>query len=592
MISRPRSPRSRPWFSQRCQLVTAALILSAASGPLAAQRPAPAQRGGTPRADTPQLVVSALSSRDPALGVQAADAIRKRMQNDHSATELYVIPQSTIDQTLRASGYNPDSALGAEDIVTLARQVRGDYALAGTVERTPSGVRTSIRVVTQAGAQIIAEPLAPIDGADFGDIAKQVDRAVTDALRALSFYHDCSTAARTGDYQKAMTAAQQGLRLRPTSAALNSCVLSILTVTHATPDSIVAVASAIVAADSSSQPAWASLADAYQQRGDSARALAATRMLHRLDPMNVIVTSSLVDQLVTAGHPDTAAAVLDTALQVSPTNAALLRKEWLLQLHLGQYAAALATGTRLVAADSSAATADFYERQIAAARGANDSGSVHRLAQDASARFPKDTSFLLILARDAIDRGAPREALTLTQRVLAIAPANTTAWQLSIASHASADGPDSAITTARRALAAHVPSDAVSTSLLAVVTPLLARAQQSGLPADWEAVLSSAQAVDSVASSPQSNFYVGASAFQIAASDVQSLSAFSKLRAPTRAQRQAACTSAKRADDLLGIAAIAVPKGGRVNPTAAAQIMAALPGYTDFVGSAKRSTCR
>ena len=119
-----------------------------------------------------------------------------------------------------ASGYNPDSALAPADLVALGKQVRSDYALAGAVERTPTGVRSNLRLLTQTGKEIVTEPLAPMVGSDFGDIAKQVDRAVSEAIRALLFYQECTNALRVGDYGKAIAFAQQGLQLRPTSAAL------------------------------------------------------------------------------------------------------------------------------------------------------------------------------------------------------------------------------------------------------------------------------------------------------------------------------------------------------------------------------------
>jgi hypothetical protein len=100
-------------IARRCspQIAVAAVALTFAlnAPPLAAQRPAPEQRGGQPRADTPQLVVGVLASADPTLGVAAADAIRRRIQDQHTATDLYVIPKPKVDQTLRQSGYNPDS---------------------------------------------------------------------------------------------------------------------------------------------------------------------------------------------------------------------------------------------------------------------------------------------------------------------------------------------------------------------------------------------------------------------------------------------------------------------------------------------------
>lgn len=576
MIPRPRS----------------ALILILAGVPLGAQRPVPAQRGGTPNANTPQLVVSILASADPTLGVGSADAIQRRIQSEHSATDLYVVPRPRIEQTLRSSGYNPDSVLGTADLMELVRQLRGDYALAGTVERTSSGVRTSVRLLTQTGAQIIAEPLAPIDGRDFGDIAKQVDRAVSEALRALAFYHDCTTGLRTGDYRQAMAAAQQGLRIRPTSAALNLCVLSILSVTHATPDSIIAVASAVTNVDSASVIAWANLVDAFGAKGDSARALDAARMLHHLQPESVAVTLRLVDREVAAGQFDAALADLDTALAAAPANVELLRKRWLLHLRLGHYAQALASGAALVVADSSAATVDYYERQLAAAKGVHDTVATRRTAVDAAARFPKNANFLLVLARDAVDRGAPREALPLVERVLSIDPANGVAWQYAITASALADGTDSAVVKARRGLAAGVPRDAVGTSLLAVIPPLLSKARTSNARADWESMLRAAQAVDSVAPSAGSAFYVGVSGFQIATDDIQSLVDFSKRRSPTRAERQTACASAKGLADRITVVTIAMPRGGTIDPATASKILGALPGYSEFASSARRANCR
>jgi tetratricopeptide (TPR) repeat protein len=560
--------------------------------PLAAQRPAPPQRGGVPRADTPQLVVSVFTSADPALGVSASDAVRRRIQSEHTTTDLYVVPRTTIEQTLRSSGYNPDSALAPSDIMALTKQVRGDYALAGTIERTSAGVRTSVRLLTQRGQEIVAEPLSPIVGADFGDIAKQVDRAVSEAIRALSFYQDCWNAARLGDYPKAMAAAQQGLRLRPTSASLNLCVLSTLNAMQASPDSIAAVASRITSVDSTNVIAWGSLAYARAQMGDTAGALVAAQTLHHLDPANPDGKRSLVFRLVTAGQPEPALALLDTALRDAPTNAELLKLRWQLHFRLGRAMEALASGAALVAVDSSAATEDFYGRQLTMARDARDSVSAHRLAVDASARFPKNVSFLLTLARDAVNQGSSREALALVERALSIEPANGVAWQLAISAHARAGAADSAVATARRALAAGVPVDAVGTYLVAVVSPAFSAAQASGTRADWDAALRVAQVVDSVAPSPRSGFYLGVSAFQVATDEIQSLAEFSKKRAPTRAERATACSAVARVDDLVRVVTIALPRGGSVSPDAAGKIMTALPGYSEFTTSVKRASCR
>lgn len=573
-------------------LVTGVLVLAMVVPPLGAQQSTPAQRGGPPRSDTPQLVVSVLASADQKLGVEAADAIRKRIQDEHRATELYVIPGSTVRATLLSSGYNPDSALSTDDLVQLARQVRGDYALEGTVERTANGVRTSMRLVTERGQTLIAEPLAPIAGPDFGAVAKEADRAVAEALRALAFDTECMNALIVGDPAKAMIAARQGLAIRPASPSLRQCVLRTMLATHATPDSVIAVASALVHADSESTIGWASLADAYTATGDAARALEATRALHRLEGANVSVTASLVDRLVAANQPEAAVALLDTTLEASPGTPPLLRQRWLLELRLGRFASALTSGSALIAADSSAATVDYFERQLAAARGAHDTTAARALAADAVLRFPQNADFLVIRARDAIDEGQTTEALGLLARAVSIAPANATAWALAITAQARAHASDSAVATARRALAAGVAPDAVGSALVTVVTPGITAAQASQRRDDWEAVLRTASTVDSVAPSPRSAFYLGVAAYQVAADEAQSLATMMAKRSPTPADRQSACASATRVDDLASTVSIVMPRGGRVEPEIAGKILTALPSIADYARAAKQARCR
>jgi len=591
MTSRPRSATSRP-SALRSRIMLGCLVLTVTTQSLAAQRPVPAQRGGAPKPDTPQLVVSALAGSDSTIGAAAADAIRRRIQSEHAATDLYIVPGQTIDRVLREAGFDPASPLGKTDRMALTKQLRGDYALDGTVERTTDGVKTSIRLLTQTGPQVVAEPLVAIVGSDLGDVAKKVDRAVSEAIRALSFNHECRRAALVGDYKQAMAAAQQGLKLSPTSTALNLCALSILTATHASPDSIIAVALAITSADSSNRAAWANLVDAYAAKGDAARELDATRMLHHADSANVTVTLSLADQLVVAGQAESALALLDTALNLSPANAQLLAKKWQAQLRLGRWADVLKTGAALVAADSGAATEDFFGRELRAASSAHDSASTHRIAVDAAARFPKNVDFLLLLARDAVDGGKARDGLGLVNRVLAIDSTNRIAWQLAITAHATANGTDSAVAAARHALTAGVTKDAVGGSLLAIVAPALEKARTSQARADWEAVLTTAQAVDNVASTPRSQYYIGVAAYQVARDIAQALADGSKHPPATRAERQTVCASATRLEDLINTASIALPKGGTVDPATAGQIMTGLPSLSEFAASAKQVGCR
>jgi hypothetical protein len=151
--------------------------------------------------------------------------------------------------------------------------------------------------------------------------------------------------------------------------------------------------------------------------------------------------------------------------------------------------------------------------------------------------------------------------------------------------------PDSAISSARQAIAAGVPKDTIGASLLAIAGPALTKAQATKARADWEAALEASETVDAVAPSVQSAFYVGVSAFQIATDvlqDVQRLATGS----PKKADQQRACAGAKQAEDLLAKTSIAMPKGGAVDKTTAGQILAAVPQLSEFVTSVKKAYCK
>jgi len=82
--------------------------LSMMGAPLLAQasrQAEPAQRGSPPGQDTPYILVTTFTAGDKKLAVEAADELRRRLQGEHSAKELFVVTKNAINGTLEASGY-------------------------------------------------------------------------------------------------------------------------------------------------------------------------------------------------------------------------------------------------------------------------------------------------------------------------------------------------------------------------------------------------------------------------------------------------------------------------------------------------------
>ena len=135
--------------------------LSFAAAPLMAQGYGnqPLQRGGPPSGDTPYILITTFHSDDRKLGVEMADELRKRVSQEHSAKELFVIQKTPITNTLEASGYRPDSALSSSDLMELSKALRGELVVDGTITKAGERVKVESKILTKSGQATLTQPL-------------------------------------------------------------------------------------------------------------------------------------------------------------------------------------------------------------------------------------------------------------------------------------------------------------------------------------------------------------------------------------------------------------------------------------------------
>src|SRR6185369_3613935 len=154
-------------------------------------------------------LITTFHSADRKLGVEMGDELRKRVASEHGAKELYVVPKNSINGTLEASGYRPDSALSASDLMELAKQLRGEEVIDGTIVKAGTGdaVTVNARVLVKAGQATIAQPLPTINGKDVGDAAKQLEKSISESNKALGNYKTCKNSLMAAKYPEATTAA-------------------------------------------------------------------------------------------------------------------------------------------------------------------------------------------------------------------------------------------------------------------------------------------------------------------------------------------------------------------------------------------------
>ncbi len=547
----------------------------------------PQQRGGPPGSDTPRLIMATFHSTDRKLGTDAAEELRHRLMSDFSMKELYVLTQKDINNTLEASGYRADSALNVNDLMELSKQLRGDETLDGTVTKTANGVREDVRLLLRRQNTILSQPLPPVDGKDVGDAAKQVQKEYEAARKALPAYKTCETDLRAAKYSDAEKDGRAALAAYPNSTFGRLCLLTAFNQEKASPDSIISVSNQILGIDSTSVIALNSAAEAYRAKGDKDKAIEYNLRIYRADPSNQSLAQSIVQELAQSGAPDKALPIIDSLLKDNPGDPQMLRTKWLLELNGKQYKQALVTGEEYVKADTAGATVEYYQRQIGAAQSDSNTAAVAQFANKAAQKFPKETSFSLLMAQTYLKAGQLQQALEAARRAAEADPKSPTPWIFQIVVENQMNQGDSALATAQKAIAAGIPKDSIGASLMALVGPALQKAQQSKTRADWEAALKAAQAVDNIAPSPQSKYFVGVSSFQVAYDAVQNVQ---KLYKGTKKEDRAqACSEAQVAEDQLATTSMAMPAGGAIDKNSAGQILGAVPQLTDFVGQVKKA---
>ena len=574
------------------------LVLMGAPAIAAAQpRQGPEQRGGPAGPDTKGMLVATFKSDDRQLGVQAADAVRRRLQDEYTMKQLNVISKRGIDATLEQSGYKPDSALSASDLMELGKQVRADYVLDGSASKTAEGVKVEVRMLLRRGQTTYAQPFAPVTSKNVGDAAKEIHRSIAEALKSMPGIVSCENNIRAQKYDVAVSDARTVLTTYPASTLGKLCMLQAFTQSKAAPDSIIRVAKDILANDPGSIIALGYLADAYNAKGAKESAIETMVKLWRADPSNASLAEGIIQALGQSGAPDKALPIIDDMLKDNPGDPKMLSTKWKLLLPAKRYKEAIAVGEEWVKVDTAAANLDFFNRMAAAAAlDSNPQLSMQYMARGVR-KYPKDADLQLQYANALYKAGQLQQALTAAQTVIALNPKSTSAYTILLVTQTQTNQLDSAMATAQKAMAAGVDKQTVADVLVAVLAPAMKKAQETKTRDDWTEALKTAQTVDAIAPSFTTKFYIGVASFSIASDIATSLQATvadiqKSTKNATPANKAKACEQAKQVEDNLATTSIAMPAGAKMDTNTAGQIMGAVQQYGEYIANVKKAFCK
>ena len=551
--------------------VAAAMATSAA--PVLAQR-APATG--------PRLMVPVFAGPKP-LGLQTADELRERLKTDYQLRTIWTVPKTDITGILDASGFRTDTAVSNADLRELARTARADEILIGTVTRTPNGVHVEPRLVLSRDLAI-SQPLPPVDAGNVGGAVKAISREVGDARKQLDAYNKCETAARAGNYDAAIQAANAGTSTYATATLVRICRLNAYLAKKAPTDTIIANAKDILRLDPKNKIA---LNAAGQALSDKSDALAKTdsvqaaalndqavqywTTLISVDPSDTRMLETVIRKIVVSANPSIALPIIDDAVTDNPGNLQLLRLQWLIHLAAKDYRKSVDIGRTMVQMDTSLADTTYYTRQAAALTSVNDTAGAAAIVSEGVRKFPNNIGLASFQAQALKNAGKLPEAKAAYANLLRLNPKLEHGWLQIAQINESMGQPDSALAALKMA----VQSGSDSASFVAQYALSIgnskykaANALKMGEPADNQVKRAAMQQAitylalsDSLAPSPTPKFLLGVAYFTVAQT------------AATDAPKLKSCDLATTADQALNKAQINLTQGGSTAPDAARQYL-------------------
>jgi tetratricopeptide (TPR) repeat protein len=542
--------------------------------------PAVAQNTRTVEPDA-RILVATFRSTDRGLGVAGADAIRARVAQEVPQKQLLVIRKEDINGTLQASGYAADSALSPSDMRELAKLMRADEILDGTVTKMPDGgVRVEARLLLARDVSL-AQPLPPATARNVGDAARQIARDLREARKQLAANKRCENHLRAREFDQAIAAAREGIAAYPQATLARLCLLSALADTSrkTPPDAIIAAGNEVLAIDPTSRIALGIVFAAQKAKGENEAAVATLTRMQKADPTNPQLAQMIAAELARL-DPQKAIPVLQPLVDQNPGDVELMKLLWAIQLRAQDYKAAIRTGESLAKLDTSVVDSTYYTRMIAAFLADSQPQRAAEFAGRAVQRYPQSASAHALFAQTLRRAGQLQQAAEHYAQAVRIDPKVEPGYVALIVTRCELNQTDAAFASGQAAISAGIDKATVGGALIGCAAPAVRAAQEQKTRAGWQRAYEISNRVDQVAPSANSKFFVGVAAFQVGLDALQGLN------------RSKSCAEAELIENMWAASQIAMPQGATVDRNAAGQILGVIQQYSPNVAQAKQSLCK
>lgn len=573
--------------------IVAVTVLLIGATPVAAGSQAPR----TPSPNAPRLVVGTFRSSDKKMSASASEEMRSRLNADIPFRQLTVLSSADYKTVVEQSGYPYDEALASGDLNSLAKLLRTDEYMEGTVEKTATGYKLTASLVLTRDASL-RQPLPAAEGDKLARVATLMSKSVQDARKQIDFEKKCNSLGRDGKVEEAIIAARAGAAVYPQATLARLCELQVRVGFKQPPDSIIASALEVLKNDPTSKMALTNAAQAYKDKGDLEKSTAVLVQLLATDPTNTRLVDDVVNALAASGQPAMAKPIISQAIKDNPGDVRLMKLGFLIYLASGDVKNGTELGEEMVRIDTSLADTTFFLKMAASYHSDSAFTKAAEVAARGVAKYPNDVGLLTVLGQEQLKSGQQQQAIGTFRRVLALNPKAPTIRMLIARTYDEMKQLDSVFMALHDAKAAGEDGQAVGGYALSIGNRLFKlggdafnKSQVSRTSEDYRATIDANLKVlpwvtfaDSTLTvmdnKNTAGFLMAVSAFYVSAA------------ALTDAPKTRSCELAKLGQDNIMIATLNMNRGGKVAPTIVAQLMPILPGLMTNADQAAKQYCK
>lgn len=519
---------------------------------------------------------------DKSLGVQAAEAMRSRMDSDFPYKQVYVLPKTEINGYLEASGFPVDDALAPHDARALASLVRADEYLTGTITETEAGFKLDANLVLARDNSLV-QPLGAYEAKKMSDVAALASKELKEARKQLEFEQKCFNSAREQKYDAAIAFAKEGVAAYPNSTLARICQVKAMELAQSPNDQILALSREIIKIDPRSRPGLTSLAEAFRKADMQDSAVVALTRLLATDPGNPNLTKIVVEALASIKDPKFARPVIDEAVQLNPGDPELLRLRWLILLAVRDYKEAFKQGDELARLDTAFADTTYFVRTAAAYQADSQYQKAAEISALGLQKFPSNADIVSLQIASLKQAGQNQQALEALNKALGAKIPVENGGYLRLLLLKDLGRVDEMAPAARGLISAGDTTTAVRQMLIFVGdSARKAAITQSSLEGFQQAVqvLMYTDSVSRGETKVQAQFLLGATYVS-----------YGQLLLTT-AQTTKDCPMAKKAKDFIVEAQIMLPRGGSFAPDVMRTLMGAVMQLDPYADQLIKSICK